>query len=57
MTTTIINTERFEETIRYITDVFESGSGLTSVNRSMWRPAVTKSTNDCLCANRAVKMT
>ena len=39
----------------YTTDEFESGTGLTAVNRSMWRQtlkkrisAVTKSTNDCL---------
>ena len=57
MTATLINTESFVETtfIKYITDEFESGSGLTAVNRSMCRqtlkkriPVVTKNTNDCL---------
>ena len=58
MTKTLINTESYVETIKYTTDEFESGSGLTAVNRSMCRqtlkkriPAVTKSTNDCLWAN------
>ena len=55
MTTTLINTESFVETIKYITDEFESGSGLTAVNISMCRqtlkkriPAVTKNTSDYL---------
>ena len=55
MTATLIKTESFVETIKYTSDEFESGSGLTAVNRSMCRqtlkkriPVVTKNTNDCL---------
>ena len=55
MTATLINTESFVETIKYTSDEFESGSGLTAANRSMYRqtrkrriPVVTKDTNDSL---------
>ena len=66
MTTTVNNTESSVETIKFTadhskTDELESGSVVTTVNRSMCRqtlkkriPAVTKNTNDCLCVNLAV---